>query len=216
MGATVTTPNTWILTNSRRRFDLVHPRAVDVHLQDIAFAAANLNRFTGHVGTYSVAEHCVHVVRRVRDLGGTIEEQLIAGLHDATEPYVNDASSPLKQAMRAMRPFWDRAATPMSHYDMIEFRVWVTVAEAFDLELDWSHAMPDIVKQADHDLVRIEAETLWGGADKLPADWGPLPVEPVENAERYRPLRWPPALAEARYLQFIGDLLLARAGGVVR
>lgn len=199
------TPNTWILTGLRRKFSLTDPRPRDVDIHDIAWATAHINRFTGHVGVYSVAEHCVHVTRRVRDLGGSIEEQLVALLHDATEAYCGDASSPLKQAMR-------HCGDIPSPYDRIEFRIWYAIAEAFDLELDWSHALPAIVKQADHELVRIEAEHLWGN---LPPNWGPL-VDPVEGAERYAPLRWPGPLACARYLSMFGDLVIARHGEVLR
>ena len=204
------TPNTWILTRGRKQFSLTEPRVGDVTIKDIAFATAHINRFTGHVGVYSVAEHCVHVARRVRDLGGSIEEQLVALLHDATEAYCGDASSPLKAAMRARMVL----GVP-SPYDRIEFGIWYVIAEAFDLELEWSHELPAIVKQADHELVRIEAEVLWG-PEPLPPEWGPLPAERVDNAERYAPLRWPGPLAAARYLSMFGDLVLARHGEMLR
>lgn len=202
------TPNTWIYTKHRRCFSLTQPRARDIRIGDIAFATAHINRFTGHVGVYSVAEHCVHVARRVRDLGGSEEEQLVALLHDATEAYCGDASSPLKAAMRERMVL----GVP-SPYDRIEFGIWYVVAEAFDLELDWSHELPAVVRQADHELVRIEANALWGGG--LPKEWGPL-TEPIEDAARYAPLRWPGPLACARYLSHFGDLIMARAGGMLR
>ena len=202
----MTTPNTWIYTHRRRKFSLTAPRAADVDINDIAYAAAHINRFTGHVGVYSVAEHCVHVARRVRDLGGTVEEQLVALLHDATEAYCGDASSPLKAAMR------DSASWYRSDYDRVELGIWRKVADAFDLVLEWPYGMPPRVKQADHELVRIEALALWDG--ELPPDWGPLVDSlPPEVAARYAPLRWPGPLAAARYLSMFGDLVIAREAG---
>lgn len=197
----MSTPNRWILTHSRVHFSLTSPRAEDVRIDDIAWALAGLNRFTGHGSHhYSVAEHSVHVWRRVRDLGGTMDEQRAALLHDAPEAYVGDASSPLKAAMRVILGRYSRG---ISDYDRVEELVWHACCAALGL----SRELPPLVRQADHELVTIEGAVLFG-PEPLPPEWGPcLPLTAAEH-ERYRPLCWPAALARARFLSICNGLAI--------
>lgn len=105
---------TWIQTHSGRAFDLLDPKPEQVDLGDIAHALAHINRFTGHVGTYSVAAHSIVVAHIARDLadaaGASTTERLLAYLdgllHDAHEAYINDLSSPMKRAMTAEVGLW--------------------------------------------------------------------------------------------------------------
>lgn len=60
-------------------------------IEVIAYSLANINRFTGHVGHYSVAQHSVILSQQVPE-----EFALDALLHDATECYIGDVSAPLK------------------------------------------------------------------------------------------------------------------------
>lgn len=185
----MTTPNTWILTRAGVKFDLIVPRPDMVRRSDIAYALARLVRFTGHGRIfYSVAEHSIHVADRVEDLGGSADDVRAALLHDAPEAYVGDASSPLKAAMRVA------AAAGMSSYDIIEERVWCAIARAFNLA---TPELPAIVRQADHELLAIEAPSVFGA---VPPEWGPLPD--VDDAARVRhaPFGLQPCAAEAAYL----------------
>jgi len=61
-------------------------------IEVIAFALSHINRFTGHVGAYSVAQHCVHASHLI----GPEALRLSALLHDAPEAIYGDLSSPLK------------------------------------------------------------------------------------------------------------------------
>ena len=63
-------------------------------INTIAHALAHINRFTGHVGQYSVAQHCVLVAAQLP------KELKLAGLlHDAPEAYIGDVSAPLKRLL---------------------------------------------------------------------------------------------------------------------
>ena len=82
-----------ILTASGRFFDPIRPDPALIVLEDIGHALGNICRFTGHCRRpYSVAEHVM--------LGAMFvpEEHLLAWLmHDASEAYLGDVSSPLKR-----------------------------------------------------------------------------------------------------------------------
>lgn len=60
-------------------------------IESIASALSHINRFNGHVGAYSVAQHCTLVALELpREL------RLPGLLHDASEAYLGDVTSPLK------------------------------------------------------------------------------------------------------------------------
>ena len=64
------------------------------HIHTIAYSLSHINRFTGHVGSYSVAQHSLLVAAQLPD-----ELKLAGLLHDATECYLNDISKPLKDLL---------------------------------------------------------------------------------------------------------------------
>jgi 5'-deoxynucleotidase YfbR-like HD superfamily hydrolase len=65
----------------------------DILIEDIAHSLSQICRFTGHTKKfYSVAQHSV----MVSDAQATLAEKRAGLLHDATECYLNDLSSPLK------------------------------------------------------------------------------------------------------------------------
>jgi 5'-deoxynucleotidase YfbR-like HD superfamily hydrolase len=75
-------------------FDPLNPCVEDIKIQDIAHALSHVCRFTGHVSHfYSVAEHSIRVAERLPK-----ELQLAGLLHDASEAYISDVSSPLKHS----------------------------------------------------------------------------------------------------------------------
>ena len=82
----------YILVGGGRKFYFLHPRAFKYDIHHIAGALSRLCRFTGHTSTfYSVAEHSVWCSHNVPE-----EFALEALLHDASEAYFGDMSSPLK------------------------------------------------------------------------------------------------------------------------
>lgn len=107
-----------ITTSSGKFFDILKPEEYEFDIEEIATALSNLCRYTGHVNRfYSVAEHSVLVSRIVP------ERLALAGLlHDASEAYLGDVSSPLKKLL--------------PDYKTIEERVQRAIASKFELGND--------------------------------------------------------------------------------
>lgn len=112
---TQTQTKSCITTVSGRFFDLLAPEDYEYDIEEIAHALSNLCRYTGHVNRfYSVAEHSVLVSRLVPS-----ELALCALLHDASEAFIGDVSSPLKKLLPA--------------YGEIEERIQRSIARHFNL-----------------------------------------------------------------------------------
>jgi hypothetical protein len=159
--------NPWIQTWSSIPFDLANPTPDMVRLDDITYALGHINRFTGHVGTYSVAEHSMLVESRVRELGGSVQDCRDALAHDFVEAYTGDISKPMKVLLGdALKE--------------IEQRIWRdAVAPRFDL----SPELPAIVKRADVEMLMTEALWLLGPS---PKSWS-IDTRPL--GPQYRPRR---------------------------
>ncbi|MDF5393033.1 hypothetical protein P3693_23640 [Vibrio parahaemolyticus] len=120
----------------------------DADIDVIAFALSNINRYTGHVGQYSVAQHCVLVSEQLPD-----ELKLSGLLHDATEAYIGDVSKPLKALLPEYRKIeaWyheqiDTLFDVVTEHPEIkeaDLRMLITEASAFGLPLDeFPNALP--------------------------------------------------------------------------
>jgi len=84
----------WIQTYTGKKFTPLNPREEDIDILDIAHALSNLCRFTGHSSEFiSIAQHSVFVSSLVPN-----KHKLCALLHDASEAYLNDISTPLKKS----------------------------------------------------------------------------------------------------------------------
>lgn len=100
----------------------------------IAFALSNINRYTGHVGQYSVAEHSVLVAEQLPD-----HLKLSGLLHDAPEAYIGDISSPLKQLL--------------PEYKKLEQHYHRTIDKYYSVETEC-----DLVKNVDMCMLITEAK----------------------------------------------------------
>lgn len=174
----------WIETRSGKRVSVEAPQPDQFDIKDIAYALSNTCRFNGHcAGFYSVAEHSVAVALRLP------RELRLAGLlHDATEAYLGDIPSPIKQFL--------------DDYKIIEKRFEEAVIRKFDLELtanDWQ-----AVKEADLDALFTEAHFLIPSQGK---DWayfqGP---KQFEVNHRLRPVCLPPSEAFKLFMGMYYDL----------
>jgi hypothetical protein len=177
----------WIITRSAKRFDLLEPAAHMVDPTDIAHALSMQCRFNGHVKTfYSVAQHCLVVAELV-----PAQYQLEALLHDATEAYVGDLVSPLKQAL--------------PEYRQIEMRVWHAICHRFDIE----PVLPPSVHDADLIALATEKRDLMAPhPDAWPCLTGTHPAQ-----FRIKPMTQPEA-AQAyfdRLMQLLATTHRARA-----
>ena len=133
-----------IILSSGERHEIGKPFIPDI--QAIAFALSNINRFTGHVGGYSVAQHCCLVSDHLPD-----NLRLSGLLHDAPEAYIGDISAPLKRHIpdyKKLETFYHsvidsyyRVDTENPGVKEIDIRALVTEASAFGL---CSSAFPDV------------------------------------------------------------------------
>lgn len=98
----------WIQTASGKQLDFLDPDPNQICIEDIATGLSNQPRFAGQLSTfYSVAEHCIIMERLFTQ--STAEDPAykhtrtkisrVILLHDATEAYMCDVPTPLKNLM---------------------------------------------------------------------------------------------------------------------
>jgi 5'-deoxynucleotidase YfbR-like HD superfamily hydrolase len=151
-----------IQTFSGGRFDFLRPETSVFDIVDIAHSLSRICRFTGHTNQfYSVAQHSVLVSENVP------ADQALAGLmHDASEAFLGDVSSPLK----ALLP--DYRAIEQSVVSEIAFRFGLPVAMSADV-----HAADRRLLYTEmRDLMPYPAEGPYH-AQALPETIAPLPME---------------------------------------
>lgn len=157
----------WIQTFSNLAAYPLELEPSQVDIRDIAHSLALQCRFNGHVRVFhSVAHHSVLVSEHVCS-----EHRLWALLHDASEAYLSDMPSPIKELMPA--------------YRTAEKKAMRVIAEKYGLA--WPE--PSCVKEADLRMLVTEAKLLLGTPPQkwaitaLPYEESLMPVGP-EEAER--------------------------------
>ena len=168
----MTVKNTTMQTYTGKLIDLAHFSEDDVRLPDISHALAIINRFTGHSRCpYSVAQHSVMVSKIIEP-----KHARWGLLHDASEAYLGDVATPLKNML--------------PEYRALEEHIQRTIARRFGLV--WP--MPVEVKRADVRALMAEKRDLL----TVDHDWG-IDVEPM--AGPILPYCWQQAkqLFEERY-----------------
>ena len=174
------TRSTFIETYSGAFLDFLEPDPDAIHIEDIAHALAQTNRYAGHTAyPYSVAQHCV-----LASLVAPEGLELEALMHDAQEAYVGDMPTPLK------------ALLPM--YQEIEDRLEAVIRKKYGLPVEFNPR----VKEVDRRLLATEAHaldlTLWVSiANVVP--FAQLTIEP-----------WTWQEASAKFLARFTQLTAAR------
>lgn len=169
----------FIETRKGNKVYVQDPQPDQFDIEDIAYALSNTCRFNGHsAGFLSVAEHSVLVAQRLpREL------QLSGLLHDATEAYLGDIPSPIKQFL--------------PDYKKLEAAFETAIEDKFNLQL--TEGGRALIKNADIDALFTEAHYLIQSQGR---DWsyfqGPAKFEVRRDL---RPACLPPAMA---YQLFMG------------
>ena len=89
-----------INTHSRRQVNVADPRPETIDIEDIAHALTFLCRGGGHTEFFfPVARHCVYCAREAAARGLSREVVLACLLHDASEAYMVDLPSPIKDGL---------------------------------------------------------------------------------------------------------------------
>lgn len=168
-----------ILTSTGIYFDFINPEFARFDIGEIAHALSHICRFTGHCREfYSVAQHSVLVSQ--------VHPTLEALMHDASEAYLGDVSSPLKALLPCYRE--------------IEHRVERAIFRHFRL----CHGMDAVrVEYADRVLLATERRDL---LPYTPEEWPSLNcVEPM--SQTIQPL--PPKEACSLFLARFDELTQA-------
>lgn len=167
----------WIQTFTGQQFFLFDPSVVDICIEDIAHALANIGRFGGHTYKfYSVAQHSIRCAELAKP-----EHQLAMLLHDAAEAYIGDMVTPLKRTIPAFQEAEDRLLS--------------VIAEKFGVSFDF----PELA-EIDGRVLATERRDLLNHSH---LDWNlPYPAYPFGQLNLH-PL--PPDQAEYEFLKFFND-----------
>lgn len=130
----------WIETFTGKQLHFLEPKQDEIDIEDIAQALASECRFGGHTSAfYSVAEHSILVATVCPP-----ELQLAGLLHDASEAYLRDIASPIKQYL--------------TNYKELEQNLMKAIGQKFNLTLEQLNDSK--VKEADTMALKAEARAL--------------------------------------------------------
>lgn len=100
--------DSYIRTFLGRRFDFDNHRHYNLNIEEIAHSLSQQCRWTGHTKKfYSVAQHCVLCAQNVSK-----EFEFEALMHDASEAFIGDVSSPLKKKL----PDYKKISEPIERF----------------------------------------------------------------------------------------------------
>lgn len=133
----------WIETHSGRKMYFLNPTADMIDIDDIAHSLSLQCRFSGHTKSfYSVAEHSVRAAQHMSHRHHPVSLVLQALLHDASEAYLLDVPSPVKQCL--------------TNYKDIEHNLMQAIMAKYGC----SYPLDPLVKDVDGILLKNEARQL--------------------------------------------------------
>lgn len=144
----------WQRMISGRRLDLLDPSPLDVEIVDIAHGLARVARWNGQTRgahAFSVAQHslCVETIFHLQNKAATVDDLLVALLHDAPEYVIGDMISPFK-------------AVVGGGYKAVEKRLEAAIHMAFGLPPHPARDLKAAIKKADTVSAYFEATLLAG------------------------------------------------------
>lgn len=167
----------YIETASGTKFYFLNPQEDQIKIKDIAWALSNICRFTGHTKKfYSVAEHSYNVAMLCPPYLA-----LEGLLHDASEAYLNDIASPVKQFL--------------PEYKEMEAKVERAIYAKFMLGMPTSKP----VKEADMAQLQHEAYFLMPSRGE---DW----KNRVVGKRGIEPVGWKPEVAYNNFMNLYMQL----------
>ncbi len=129
----------FIETVSGKEFHFLDPKPEDIEIEDIAYSLANQCRFTGHVPFYSVAEHSLLVSAQFADSGDK-QLMLAALLHDASEAYLSDIASPIKQFLPEYTKMEDKLQTAIYNKFNVDYNKYAVAVKQADIQQLYNEA----------------------------------------------------------------------------
>lgn len=168
------------------KFYPLDPHPEDIHIEDIAHALSQNNRFNGHLRwPYSVAQHSVNVMKLVkRTMTDDHDILLFALLHDAAEAYIGDIIRPVKLYL--------------PQFKEIENRIMEGVAERFGFEM--TEGAESIVKTADNLMCAAEKRDL----HPTRIEWLGMSCPSKEDIPTITP--WTHSYAKSRFMMAFNEL----------
>lgn len=172
----------YIETVSGKKFYFLNPQPNDFRIYDIAHALSMNCRYTGHCEQfYSVAEHSWHMARMAPP-----EHKLACLLHDASEAYITDIASPIKQHL--------------PDYQQMEDLILSRLFSAYDLE----YPLHPLVKHLDLTMLSTEAHYLLRSRGDTWDMWKYIKRPPVLHD--YKPICMSPQRARTLFLETFYEL----------
>lgn len=174
----------WISLLSGTTFNYNFPEQSDVTIDDLAAATSNICRFAGHLPRfYSVAQHLVNTSKLVEGMGGSLDEQFDAVMHDTAEAFTNDLPTPLKWALPIFKE--------------LEIKIESAMGERFGFQYPY----PAIVKEADTLMLMLEKYYVKEEFGEWP-HYEKYTPEYVEQYRQYVDLNsWQPVRAKREFLE---------------
>lgn len=171
----------WMPTQSGKKYWPMDPRPNDPDLLDIAHGLACENRFNGHTeAPYSVAQHSVVVAMILMHDKHPVPVCLAGLMHDASEAYIKDIPSPIKEhfpGYSALEDKWD---------------------EVIAAKYGFPYPLPEEVKEADMRALALERRDLFSNS---PEEWSALVgIEPPSWFQSGSLVPWQWEYAKAQFL----------------
>jgi len=99
----------YITTFKKIHFAPLEPKSENIMIEDIAHALSQMTRANGHFPEfYSVAQHSIQCCEEAKARGYSKKIQIACLLHDASEAYLSDITSPVKRNLSKYVEIEDR------------------------------------------------------------------------------------------------------------
>jgi hypothetical protein len=136
-----------------RMLDYENPNPDVMDIATIAEHLSNINRYTGALGQYSVAEHSVKCARWA--FSKQLHPVVILGclMHDCHEAFVGDINTPLQRYL---------GQAFLAEFQMLTNRLDYLILNKYDLPIDLFTR--DAVREIDRDMLTVET---WHGMQSM-------------------------------------------------